>query len=176
MILFQRRKPDIVILRAVIGDAGEISAVHRLSFRRGWSDGEIATMLDSHRYAIWVARRRGGRGGLLGFAIVRSAGGEAEIITLATTPKARRKGVGGALVAHAVRHLQGEEVARLLLEVEAANRAAMHLYRSMGFRQVAVRRGYYSSGGSRLETDSAGVPEPGGADAGDALVMALDLR
>jgi [ribosomal protein S18]-alanine N-acetyltransferase len=176
MFPFQRKKPDIVILPACIEDAGEIAEIHALSFRRGWSDGEIAAMIDSQRYSVWVARRRGKRQGLLGFAIVRSAAGEAEIITIATAPKARRNGVAGALVAHAVRHLRNEEVSSLILEVEAANQAATRLYRSMGFRQIAIRRAYYSSGGARPEAQSAGTREPAELVAGDALVMALDLR
>ena len=176
MFPFQRKKPDTVILPARPENAGEIAEIHALSFRRGWSDGEIAAMIDSQRYSVWIARQRGKQQRLLGFAIMRNAGTEAEIITIATAPKARRKGVAGALVAHAVRHLQGEEVSRLVLEVEATNRAATHLYRSMGFRQIGIRRAYYTSGGTKPEKVSANTPEQAQFVAGDALVMALDLR
>ena len=52
-----------------------------------------------------------------GFILARAAGGEAEILTLAVMPAARRQGIGRALVPAAARHAQGLGAESLFLEV-----------------------------------------------------------
>lgn len=175
MILFERRKPAIHILPAGTEDAADLAAIHGASFARAWSDGEFEAMLLSRGVNALIARNRNGsKLAPLGFALVRRAGEEAEIITIATMPKSRRRGVGRALMSHAIRELRQEGVARLLLEVDGGNPAAIGLYHSLGFRQIAVRHGYYRAdeGGGA----SAGTAGNDGHGPSDALVMELDLR
>jgi ribosomal-protein-alanine N-acetyltransferase len=73
----------------------------------------------------------------------RVAAEEAEIVTLAVRPAARRRGLGRSLLARfdAQARRRGAEVA--FLEVSDANAAACALYRSAGWREVARRPGYY---------------------------------
>lgn len=81
---------------------------------------------------------------LLGFAMLRVAGGEAEILTLAVHPRHRRRGVARRLLdatATAAAVIGGATA--LFLEVAEDNRAARALYRGAGFRRVGRRRGYY---------------------------------
>jgi len=111
-----------------------------------------------------VARAEGGDGTPLGFVLVRSSGEEAEIITIATAPASRGRGVGEALMREAILRLRREGTPRLFLEVSELNAPALKLYRRLGFRQVGARRGYYAS--------EAGPGRP----APSALVMELLLR
>ena len=78
-----------------------------------------------------------------GFLLASVAAGEAEVLTLAVAPLARRQGIGRRLVAGflAVAAARGAQVA--LLEVAADNRAALALYRGAGFAEVGRRHGYY---------------------------------
>jgi ribosomal-protein-alanine N-acetyltransferase len=94
------------------------------------------------------------RGGMI---LARSVADEAEILTLAVAPAARRLGVGRALVLEAARVAAGRGAARMLLEVSASNQAARALYDSLGFSKAGTRRRYY-------------------ADGADALILALRLR
>lgn len=81
--------------------------------------------------------------GDLGFLIGRAVAGEAEVLTLAVSVQARRRGLGARLVGRFLyqARLRGAEVA--FLEVAAANLAAIGLYRSQGFAEAGRRRGYY---------------------------------
>jgi len=143
-------------------DASEIAAIHAQSFTHGWSAEEFASLLDQSTVICLCARRVGVLGAqrTVGFILVRVAADEAEILTLAVLPAGRRRGTGRRLVEDAVRRLYRGRIESLFLEVDENNRAAVSLYRRLGFSQVGHRTGYY--------------PEPGGA--ATALVMRLQLR
>lgn len=87
-----------------------------------------------------------------GFLLGRAVAGEAEILTLAVAPIARRQGRARALVADFLTHagLRGADSA--FLEVAADNIAAQTLYLSCGFAQTGRRRGYYHGAeGARID-------------------------
>ncbi len=79
----------------------------------------------------------------LGFALGRIAAEEAELLTLALRPEARRLGLGHALVDALVARCAILGADKVSLEVAADNRAARKLYAAAGFQQVGRRRGYY---------------------------------
>ena len=92
-----------------------------------------------------------------GLILIRAAADEAEILTLAVAPPARRSGVGHGLLLTAT-DLAATLGARVVfLEVSVANIAARTLYTKAGFVQAGRRRQYYS-------------------DRSDALVLRLDLK
>lgn len=91
-----------------------------------------------------------------GFILLRLAGGEAEILTLAVAPEGRRRGAGRALLRGALKAAEQGGATAMFLEVADDNAAAVALYRSEGFVEAGRRRGYYA--------------RPGGA-AADALVL-----
>jgi [ribosomal protein S18]-alanine N-acetyltransferase len=80
-----------------------------------------------------------------GFLLGRAVAGEAEVLTLAVAPDARRRGLGRKLVARFLyqARLRGAESA--FLEVSAENAPAIALYESAGFAKAGVRRGYYQT-------------------------------
>jgi ribosomal-protein-alanine N-acetyltransferase len=99
-----------------------------------------------------------------GMILVRTAADEAEILTLAVAPEARRGGVARALLAAAARAAREAGAVKLFLEVSARNTAALALYQSAGFTTVGTRRRYYADGADALlmaqELTAAATPEP----------------
>ena len=81
-----------------------------------------------------------------GFALGRVAGPEAELLTLAVHPSARRRGIGADLV----RAFEAEAAVRgaeeCLLEVAETNAPARALYAGLGYTLVGRRPGYYRRG------------------------------
>jgi ribosomal-protein-alanine N-acetyltransferase len=135
-------------------EAPALAQVHAAAFDHAWSAGEIAQLLDGPGgFALLVedAERP------TAFILCRAIAGEAEILTLAVEPAARRRGLARALVESAAgaARMAGADV--MFLEVSAENLPAIALYQGAGFTQVGLRRGYYGGG------------------AADALVMSLDL-
>lgn len=85
----------------------------------------------------------------VGFALARSTGLEAELLLLATSPGARGRGVGGALLRAFIAEAEGRGVKDLHLEVRAGNEA-IRLYSREGFAKVGERRSYYRGKGGQL--------------------------
>lgn len=81
-----------------------------------------------------------------GFALGRAIAGEAELLTLAVAPEARRRGVGAALLAAFEAEAAARGAARAYLEVASDNPAAQALYTRAGWRHAGLRHGYYGGG------------------------------
>lgn len=167
--------PSVFVTEAGEDDLVAMAEIHEASFPHGWDADTLHKMLHGGGMFGLVARREGGEGDPLGFVLVRSTGEEAEVITVATAPAARGKGVGRALMDEAVRRLQRDRVARLFLEVSERNAAALALYRALGFRKVGERKAYYAShvDGGKAAAGHTSAPPLNAPPS--ALVMELDL-
>ncbi len=82
--------------------------------------------------------------------LARVAADEAEILTLAVAPPARRQGRAMALLKAAVAYARAVGVRALFLEVGTGNAAAQALYARAGFIEVGRRRRYYANGSDAL--------------------------
>ena len=85
-----------------------------------------------------------------GMLLARVTADEAEILTIAVAPNARRQGLGRTLLLAAMHQAARQGAAAMFLEVSVANQPAQALYEAAGFRAVGRRRGYYSGGGDAL--------------------------
>ena len=136
--------------------APAMAAIHADAFggphEAPWSADAIAAMLQQTG-VFSVAGRDG-------FILMRAVAGEAEILTLAVRPAARRAGVGAGLVRAGLEGAAELGATRVFLEVAEDNAAARALYEKAGFVEAGRRPGYYA-----------------GADGGrrDALLLALNL-
>ncbi len=83
---------------------------------------------------------------VLGYAGLDVAGETADIMTIATTNRARGSGVGRRLLDELLRRAAEYGVVAVLLEVRADNLAARRLYDRSGFELISTRRRYYQPG------------------------------
>jgi [ribosomal protein S18]-alanine N-acetyltransferase len=72
---------------------------------------------------------------------------EVELINIAVHPDFRKEKVGTRLMDFLVRFVAKQKVSKINLEVRKSNRAAIHLYKQFGFKQVGVREKYYRENG-----------------------------
>ena len=127
---------------AEVRDAAVLAKLHAQGFHRGWSHEDFASYIAGHDTPVYVAcdaRRR-----IAGFAMLRLAADEAELITIAVDRGRRNKGIGHALLHALFDDLATTGARRLFLEVAADNPAALRLYAAHGFARVSERQGYYA--------------------------------
>lgn len=132
-----------------------LAALHARCFRSPppWSAADFAGFLADPLCFLLVE-------GDAGFLLGRAVAGEAELLTLAIAPEARRLGLGRKLLSRFLYQAQLRGAERAFLEVAADNAPALALYESAGFSGAGRRRGYYQGPEGRRT---------------DALVLARDL-
>lgn len=126
-------------------DAAILAAIHASAFETGaaWDADTLATLLRlDGTFAL--------RAGEEGFILARQTLDEAEILTLAVDPSARRRGVGAALVSTALAAVAAAGATAMFLEVGESNEAAIGLYAVAGFTRIGLRRDYYAPGSHAL--------------------------
>lgn len=153
--LFSRGAP--VLAEAQPRDSAAIAALHAASFRRGWSEEEVESLLiDRAVTAHRVAASRA----FAGFIMSRRAADEAEILSVAVARRAQGRGLARQLLTMHLRRLSALSVSAVFLEVDEHNTPAIKLYQRAGFREIARRPSYY--------------PLPAGKSAA-ALVLRRDI-
>ena len=123
-----------------VGDAAGLAALHCEAFQTGWAADVFAAWLEDGRYRLIGIDADDRFAAML---VLRVVAGEAEIITIATSAKKRRRGHARRLLNHVIAMAPTEDVASLWLEVSEDNEAAQALYKSSGFTVAGRREGYY---------------------------------
>jgi ribosomal-protein-alanine N-acetyltransferase len=140
-----------MILRpATPDDAEKLARAHAEAFDASWTAPDIAALMaGSGAFAILS---EDDRGEATGFILGRALAGEAEILTLAVAPRARRAGLGRALVEALAEQARALAAGALFLEVAADNEGAIALYEDVGFVRAGRRKAYYARpGGPRMD-------------------------
>ena len=130
------------------GDAAVLASLHASAFAAPWSVGSLAEGIGARHGFAFLAVRGDTP---LGFILAQAVAGEAEVLTLAVAPQARREGVGRALVEAAAQAAAGRGAATVWLEVAEDNTTAVALYAAAGFEAAGRRRGYYGRPGGAVD-------------------------
>ena len=115
----------------------ELSTLHHKCFLqpRPWSPNEFRQLLES---CFLVERSNA-------FLLGRFIYDDAEILTLAVSPRERRKGVASLLVKEFFLKATEQGIKRVTLEVAEDNLPALALYNSFHFINIGRREKYYKS-------------------------------
>nr|WP_275116225.1 GNAT family N-acetyltransferase [Aliiroseovarius subalbicans] len=114
-----------------------MARIHAAAFadQRPWSAAEFTTLLDSpHIFAVTNPA---------GFALGRVVLDEVELLTIATLPKGRRKGIARGLLAEFEAAALRRGATCAYLEVAADNTPARALYGAAGYVETGRRDAYY---------------------------------
>lgn len=119
--------------------AADLAATHAAAFadRRAWSAQEFQRFLDSPHVILC--------GDAKSFLLGRVIADEAEVLTLATDPKFRRKGLAQICLVNFLDRATDHGAAFVFLEVAADNAPAKALYLKNNFIVTGERPGYYTS-------------------------------
>ncbi len=124
-------------------DLPGILAIENESFPDPWSEKLFLEELDGDTRRLNAALRVDGR--LAGYGMGWVVLDEFHLGNIAVAPLLRGKGHGRHLLKHLLDEAVSRGCATASLEVRASNEGAICLYRAFGFREVAMRRGYYGN-------------------------------
>ena len=135
--------PRLVAMREP--DLAEVLAIENAIYSHPWTRGNFTDSLRAS-YQCWTWRLGHE---LLGYFVLLVAAGEGHLLNLSVAAARQRSGHGSALLREAMRMARSRGAQHVFLEVRPSNQGAKALYSRFGFRQVAVRPGYYPAHSGR---------------------------
>lgn len=133
-------------------DVKDIARMETDFFPDSWSENSVLTHIKNQK----VITLKFGET-LLGYCIFMTAADEGEILRIAVDKKLRGAGLGKKLLSSVLCEMKEDGINEVFLEVRSTNQGAIALYKSVGFEEIGIRKGYYRDNGEdarlfKLET------------------------
>lgn len=133
-------------------DLEKIAQMEKDYFADSWSENSIRTQIENQKIIVIKFAEE-----ILGYCIFMVAADEGEILRIAINKKMRLSGLGKKLLTSVISEMRESGVNEVFLEVRAGNEGAIALYKSIGFSEIGIRKGYYRDNGEdaklfKLET------------------------
>ena len=146
----------LTLEKAGLPDCDALAQLARSAHSHPWNAGQYRDSLESG-HTCWIFRTD--QHAIVACCVISRLFDEVEVLDVAVAPEWRRLGVGASLLQQIFSALP-EDIARVLLEVRASNRAGRALYHKLGFSEDGRRKNYYPKADGTRE---------------DALLMSLYL-
>lgn len=139
-----RRAPDAPLVGFLSrGDAAELEAVEAISRECFGHAFSVEEELARPWSRVWATRLAPGEPPVA-FLVAWHVADELHVLNVATTAALRRRGLALGLMDVALAYATEHHMRIVLLEVRRSNRAAIELYRGLGFTALGVRPRYYA--------------------------------
>lgn len=135
------RRHEALIREMGPDDVSRVAQLELRSYQFPWSEGIFRDCVRAGYYCL-VAEIGDA---CAGYAIMSMGAGEAHVLNLCVAEEWRCHGLGADLLEQLVEFAAGSGVSDVFLEVRPSNGPAIHLYRTHGFSQIGLRRGYYQA-------------------------------
>ncbi|SEM67498.1 ribosomal protein S18-alanine N-acetyltransferase [Nitrosomonas marina] len=130
---------DPVIRKMRESDLRHIILIEREIFLFPWS---LENFADSIR-AGYLCSVMEASNTLLGYSILLLGPDEAHVLTLGIGAQWQKKGLGEKMLRYLIQQSGENNAKSVLLDVRESNHGAARLYKQLGFKQIATRKGYY---------------------------------
>lgn len=128
-----------------MSDLIEVARLEKALYAFPWSLGNFRDSVTAD-YDCWVVTHGET---VIGYAVLMVALDEAHLLNFAVAAEWQNQGIGRGFLKHMVEVARVAGCQIVYLEVRPSNFAARHLYRVMGFQQIAIRPEYYPANGGR---------------------------
>lgn len=150
--------PNLELRPMMRNDVSRVMEVEPRAYPFSWTEAIFQDCLRVG-YSCWVLEDAK-TSHLIGYGVMSMAVGECHVLNLTVRPEMQGRGFGRHLLRCFLEVARKRHVETVFLEVRPTNAPALELYRTEGFNEVGLRRGYY--------------PAIHGRE--DALVMARHLK
>jgi [ribosomal protein S18]-alanine N-acetyltransferase len=122
-------------------DVPVVGTIERAGYQFPWSEGIFRDCLR----VGYVCRVIEVGGDMAGYGIMSVGAGEAHILNICIREEYRCRGLARKILLYLLDRARIAGMYEAFLEVRPSNTAASRLYRSLGFEQVGILRGYYQA-------------------------------
>jgi ribosomal-protein-alanine N-acetyltransferase len=130
-------------------DIPVIGAIEREGYQFPWSEGIFRDCLR----VGYVCRVVEVDGDLAGYGIMSVGAGEAHVLNVCIREEYRCRGLARRMLTYLLERARTAGMQEAFLEVRPSNTVASQLYRSLGFEQVGIRKGYYQAVDGREDAE-----------------------
>ena len=106
-------------------------------------------------YSCWIVSEGNA---VLGYGLLSVSANEGHVLKVCVKPSHHRQGLGNRLMQHLMKQAKRLGSDSVYLEVRASNKAAIELYRKLGFTQIGERKEYYSGKNGREDALVLSIP------------------
>ena len=124
-------------------DVAQILTVEKASFQDPWTENMFLDSFDSNFFFGFVCEEAGE---MLGYICGDAIYEDAQLMSVATAPAHRKKGVARELIAAFEKECKKRGAQGCFLEVRVSNIPASTLYQSVGYAPIGLRKRYYQDG------------------------------
>lgn len=121
----------------------EILALYDGNFDDGWTESQLISAFDSGRFLAF-GKREGDS--LIALLTISTTQFDADIEGIVVDKAFRNKGYATQLLEFAQAELKNKGIEKIFLEVRKSNIPAKSLYQKKGYKEISVRKKYYSDG------------------------------
>ncbi len=130
------------IREMTLEDIGAVAGLDRADSLTPWDETSIFTYFIRDDAILLVAEEEDA---IVGFAAALLTPPDADVLDITVSSACRRRGYGESLLRALTEGAASRGVTTVFLEVRESNEAARNLYRKSGFREIGIRRNYYTS-------------------------------
>ena len=123
-------------------DIGSVLEIEQMSFPTPWPRDAYYHELRENRLACYLVAREFHR--IVGYAGMWVILDEAHVTTIAVDPVHRRRRFGERILVALIDEAMKRGARWVTLEVRKSNLGAQTLYRKYGFKDIGIRKAYYS--------------------------------
>lgn len=146
-------RPQVSYRRMRATDLHAVADLEKSLYPFPWSIGNFRDSVHAG-YDCWVACH-GEQ--VIGYAILMVALDEAHLLNIAVDAAWQNRGIGRAFLGFMLERAREARCQIVYLEVRPSNLAARHLYRGVGFQQIAIRPSYYPAASGREDALFLGI-------------------
>ncbi len=133
---------DVTIEKMQVRDLDRVMEIEALAYPTPWSRRAFQSEITDNSYAhYFVVRHRGLIVGYVGMWVILE---ESHITNIAVHPDYRRRGIARFVLETMFQKAKELGSTKMTLEVRVSNAGAIRLYKSLGFVDRGLRKGYYT--------------------------------
>ncbi|MDR7537383.1 MAG: ribosomal protein S18-alanine N-acetyltransferase [Armatimonadota bacterium] len=129
-----------------LDDLPRVREIEREAFASPWPKDAYRAEIEDNQVACYIVARDV-QDRVVGFAGMWVIFDEAHVTTIAVDARRRGQGIGKRLLLDLIDRALARGARWMTLEVRPSNTVALAMYRAFGFRDVALRKRYYSDNG-----------------------------
>lgn len=138
-------KPRCQIRAMQLADVDAVMRIEPTIFPYPWTRGNFTDSLQSGYHCLVMEAEAE----VIGYAVLMMVLDEAHLLNLSIARDQQGRGLGRELLQYAMILGRNYGGLNMFLEVRPSNLAAIGLYESMGFNEMAIRRHYYPAAHGR---------------------------